>query len=54
MPGFITHLILGDQATHFIEDKGILNLIETNRKAFNLGLEGPDIFFLLYPCLFVL
>ena len=49
MPGFITHLSFGEQSLSFIESKETRNIIEAHQSCFNLGLQGPDIFFYHIP-----
>jgi len=45
MPGFITHYLFGCETVKNIKDKNISNIIKENKKAFSLGLQGPDVFF---------
>ncbi|WP_028242809.1 zinc dependent phospholipase C family protein [Pseudobutyrivibrio ruminis] len=49
MPGFITHLLFGEQSISFIESTDTRTLIEKHQTAYSLGLEGPDIFFYHIP-----
>lgn len=49
MPGFITHLIFGDQTQSFIESKEAKALLEVHQTCYGLGLQGPDIFFYHIP-----
>ena len=49
MPGFITHLLFGEQSISFIESTDTRTLIERHQTAFSLGLQGPDIFFYHIP-----
>lgn len=49
MPGFITHLIFGEQTQSFIDSKEASILLESHQTAFALGLQGPDIFFYHIP-----
>ncbi len=49
MPGFITHLIFGDQTQSFIDSKETSKLLESHQTSFGLGLQGPDIFFYHIP-----
>lgn len=50
MPGFITHLSFGEQSLSFIESQEISGLINAHLTVYNLGLQGPDIFFYHLPC----
>lgn len=49
MPGFITHLIFGEQTQSFIDYKQTNAIIENHHTCFALGLQGPDIFFYHIP-----
>lgn len=49
MPGFIAHLSFGEQSLSFIEFAETRKIIEHHQTCFNLGLEGPDIFFYHIP-----
>ncbi|SFH93749.1 Zinc dependent phospholipase C [Pseudobutyrivibrio sp. OR37] len=49
MPGFITHLLFGEQSISFIESADTRSLIERHKTAFSLGLQGPDFFFYHIP-----
>ena len=49
MPGFITHLVFGEQSVSFIESSDTRALIERHQTAYSLGLQGPDIFFYHIP-----
>lgn len=49
MPGFITHLIFGEQTKSFIESNQTNKLLDNHKECFNLGLQGPDIFFYHIP-----
>ena len=49
MPGFITHLIFGQQSLSFIDSKDTVSIIERHPTSFALGLQGPDIFFYHAP-----
>ncbi len=49
MPGFITHLTFGEQSLSFINQKNTRYIIDAHMTSFNLGLQGPDIFFYHIP-----
>ncbi len=49
MPGFITHLSFGEQSLSFIDSKNTKYVIDAHLASFNLGLQGPDIFFYHIP-----
>lgn len=45
MPGYITHNIFGREEFKKISSQNIRKVIRNNRNVFNIGLQGPDIFF---------
>lgn len=45
MPGLITHYIFGKETYNYIYDDRIKCVIDKHKDAYNLGLQGPDIFF---------
>lgn len=49
MPGFATHHIFGVNAYHRIPDINLKNIIKKHKKAYALGLQGPDLFFYFFP-----
>lgn len=49
MPGFITHLIFGEQTKSFIESRETVKILDSHQSCFGLGLQGPDIFFYHIP-----
>lgn len=49
MPGFIAHLSFGEQSISFIESNETREIIASHQTCFNLGLQGPDIFFYHIP-----
>jgi len=51
MPGFTTHYILGVKAYNQLPDSTIKSLISKYRGLYQLGLQGPDIFFYNLPIL---
>jgi len=53
MPGFVTHYYFGQMTARQLTDKHSRHLIRDHREAFNLGLEGPDVFFYHIPCHFI-
>ena len=49
MPGFMTHFTVGTNFQKKIPDGFVYNAIKNNQKVYNLGLQGPDIFFYFIP-----
>jgi hypothetical protein len=47
MPGFVTHHIFGINAFHGLPKGNAKDIIRKHNKAYSLGLQGPDLFFLL-------
>lgn len=45
MAGFTTHYIFGSDMIEKLSDEPISDLIKKHRNVYNLGLQGPDIFF---------
>ena len=45
MPGFTTHYILGLKAYGGLENSGLKYIISKYRWLYQLGLQGPDMFF---------
>lgn len=45
MPAFITHYLCGNSLLRLIEDDSLKSLISEYRNTFNLGTQGPDIFY---------
>lgn len=45
MPGFTTHHLFGAQVLEQLNNTSLKQTLEQNRRPFNLGLQGPDIFF---------
>lgn len=45
MPGFITHYLFGDRVLQLMKDPFTKNILLGRRQVFNLGTQGPDIFF---------
>ncbi|MDO5294023.1 MAG: zinc dependent phospholipase C family protein [bacterium] len=54
MPGYLTHLLFGRQAVHKLKDlplpSDMLDVILTYPHAFNIGAQGPDLFFYDLSC----
>ncbi|PNT90464.1 hypothetical protein CDQ83_19615 [Clostridium thermosuccinogenes] len=48
MPGFYTHYLCGREALEKISSQEIANIIVKHRQLYNLGLQGPDIFFFYF------
>ncbi len=51
MPGLITHYICGDICINKIEDDNIRRILKKHRQIYNIGTQGPDMFFYYLPCL---
>ena len=51
MPGFTTHYILGVKAYGELENSGLKHIISKYRWLYQLGLQGPDMFFYNIPIL---
>lgn len=49
MPGFTTHHLFGEKTLSQLTGHSIHDLIMENRSVYNLGLQGPDIFFYCLP-----
>ncbi len=49
MPGFRTHYLLGNETLLKLGHSEIARTINANRNVFNVGLQGPDIFFYAVP-----
>lgn len=49
MPGFVTHYIFGVNAYKELDAPDVRRIIKENRRAFSLGLQGPDLFFYYIP-----
>lgn len=49
MPGFTTHYILGIKAYNALNSCKLKRIIAQNRQLYQLGLQGPDIFFYNLP-----
>lgn len=49
MPGFTTHHLFGEKTLSQLSQHSIKDLIMENRSVYNLGLQGPDIFFYCIP-----
>jgi len=49
MPGFTTHYLFGESTLKQLKNKPAKQLIQKNRAVYNLGLQGPDIFFYCLP-----
>lgn len=53
MPGYITHNFFGEQEYKKLNSSFVKDAIKKNRTVFNLGLQGPDIFF-YFPAYFLI
>ena len=49
MPGFLTHYTFGTKVVEKLPDSYIKECINKYKKVYNLGLQGPDIFFYFIP-----
>ena len=49
MPGFVTHYLFGLQTYKELSDDGLRRFIHKHRRAYSLGLQGPDVFFYYFP-----
>lgn len=49
MPGFTTHCLFGLNACKKLPKSPLKRMIQKNHAAFNLGLQGPDLFFYFLP-----
>lgn len=50
MPGFTTHYLFGLNTYKQLKQNNIKKILHENHAAYNLGLQGPDIFFYFLPC----
>jgi hypothetical protein len=50
MPGFVTHYIFGKETCHHITNITLQENISQHQAVYNLGLQGPDLFFYYLPC----
>ena len=48
LPGFITHYICGEAVTHELP-KEIRDILHNSRQLYNVGCQGPDMFFYYLP-----
>ena len=53
MPGYITNNIIGREEFKKMKSEDVRSAIRNNRNAFNIGLQGPDIFF-YFPASFMI
>lgn len=53
MPGYLTHYIFGKQEYKKLSESDLKQAVRENINVFNLGLQGPDIFF-YYPGYFLI
>jgi len=49
MPGFTTHYIFGMKAYNDMPNSRLKHIVAKHRWLYQLGLQGPDMFFLQYP-----
>ena len=49
MPGFRTHYIFGQEAAKEFKDSRLLSCLSKYPHSYNLGLQGPDVFFYGLP-----
>lgn len=48
MPGYVTHYIFGREVYHNLKNNSLKKNLYYNRAAYGLGLQGPDIFFIIF------
>lgn len=51
MPGLLTHYLFGVEVNNSLSPNYIKDILKTNSRPYNLGLQGPDIFFYHIPTL---
>lgn len=51
MPGFISHYLFGIKTYHSLQECNLKNIIKHHPSSFQLGLQGPDIYFFYLPSL---
>lgn len=49
MPGFVTHYLFGQEAYKHLSSEPQKRILRTQRAAYQLGLQGPDLFFYYLP-----
>ncbi len=49
MPGFTTHYLFGQNTYKQLKKSSLKKIIQANRAAYHLGLQGPDLFFYYLP-----
>jgi len=52
IPGLLTHYICGDICLNKLKNSELKNIITKNRQIYNVGTQGPDVFFYYLPCLY--
>ena len=52
MPGLITHYICADVCLGRLQDKNTKKILTDRRVMYNVGAQGPDVFFYYLPCLY--
>lgn len=50
MPGFLNHYLFGENVYNGFKNTKLKQYITEHRELFNLGTQGPDIFFYYLPC----
>lgn len=45
MPALLTHYLCGDEMVRSVDIPEVANVINSYRNLFNLGTQGPDVFF---------
>lgn len=45
MPALLTHYLCGDEVVKSVDTPEVTNVIDSHRNLFNIGTQGPDIFF---------
>ena len=51
MPGLLTHYLFGVEVNNSLSPNYIKEILKTNSRPYNLGLQGPDIFYYHVPTL---
>jgi hypothetical protein len=45
MPSLLTHYLCGNEMLKVLQNEDLINIITKYRQIFNIGTQGPDIFF---------
>ncbi len=52
IPGLITHYVCGEALLNSLSDDSHKKIMLDNRQIYNIGTQGPDVFFYYLPCLY--